>query len=128
VVATYKDGIGRLYVNGGERPVIVDLAGDGIIGFGTRKTIGAEIAYSFFYFFPIAVFAAVFFSKRVSGSMQLLPAVAAGAGLLVAAEVFQAVAFERKLDFSLMGYGIIIAAIGALTGRYLQGGLNEERS
>lgn len=128
VVATYKDGIGRLYVNGGERPVIVDLAGDGIIGFGTRKTIGAEIAYSFFYFFPIAVFAAVFFSKHVSGSMQLLPAVAAGAGLLVAAEVFQAVAFERKLDFSLMGYGIIIAAIGALTGRYLQGGLNEEQS
>jgi glycopeptide antibiotics resistance protein len=116
IVATYKHGIERLYVNGREHTPPVDTA-DTMIGFAVRRTPIAKIAYSFFYFFPLACISAIVFSiqrRRVSTTF-LLP-LAIGTGLLSLTEIFQAMAFHRPLDLPLLGYGTLSAMTGALSG------------
>jgi Concanavalin A-like lectin/glucanases superfamily len=118
LVATYKGGLQRLYVNGVEQAEALNLKTAVIIGFGTRKTAFAQVAYSFFYFFPVSFLLAVFASTRSIGVVNtlLLPC-AVGAGLLATAEIFQAFAFHRGMDIPLLGYGLIITTMGAVMGR-----------
>jgi VanZ family protein len=117
LVVTYKDGLQRLYVNGREHIDPVDMAADTMVGFSVKKSPTAKIAYSFFYFFPLASCLAGALSTQRQGSIAtcLLP-VAIGAGLLSMTEIFHAVAFERPLDLPLLGYGVLTATVGALTG------------
>jgi glycopeptide antibiotics resistance protein len=117
VVVTYAQGIERVYVNGRQQPDILDVTREVIIGFGTRKTPIAQIAYSFFFFFPVSLFFSRFLSSRGTAlKTTLLMPVALGAGLLSITEVFEAFAFDRAVDYPLMGYGVIIAAIASLVG------------
>jgi hypothetical protein len=118
VVATYKDGVQRSYINGKQQPEVVDLTRDGIVGFGTRKTAVAQLAYSFFYFFPVSFFLTLFFSTRSGGPINsLLLPFAIAIGLLMVTEFFQAFAFDRAIDIRLIGYGLMIAGLGTLSGR-----------
>jgi glycopeptide antibiotics resistance protein len=118
VVATYKDGVERSYLNGKQQSEVVDLTREGIVGFGTRKTAVAQLAYSFFYFFPVSFFSALFFSTRSGGPINsLVLPFAVAIGLLMLTEFFQAFAFDRAIDIALIGYGTTIAALGALSGR-----------
>jgi hypothetical protein len=117
VVVTYAQGLERLYVNGRQQPDILDVTKDVIIGFGTRNTALAQIAYTFFFFFPVSLFFSMFLSSRGSALYaRVLISAAAGAGLLAITEIFQAFAFDRAVDFRLMGYGVILAAIASLIG------------
>jgi hypothetical protein len=117
VVATYARGIEHVYANGAKQPDLLDVTKDVIIGFGTGKTPIAQIAYSFFFFFPVSLFFSVFLSSRRNIlNARVLISVAVGAGLLATTEIFQAFAFARAIDFPLMGYGVIIAAIASLCG------------
>ena len=116
VVATYARGVERIYANGAKQSDLLDVTKDVIIGFGTRKTPIAQIAYSFFFFFPVSLFFSLFLSSRGVFNSSLLLPVALGTGLLAITEIFQAFAFNRDVDFPLMGYGVIIATIGSLMG------------
>jgi hypothetical protein len=117
VVATYSGGIERLYVNGDEHPNNLHVTRDVIIGFGARKTLFAQIGYSFFYFFPVALFFAVFLSSKYGASIStFIAGLAAGLGLLSMTDVFQAIAFDRAIDFRFIGYGAAILAAGSLIG------------
>jgi glycopeptide antibiotics resistance protein len=117
LVATYKDGVERLYVNGRAQPPALDLPNEIIVGFGTGRTLMAEAAYAFFYFFPAAFFSARFFAAQSRGFARatLLPAAIASLPLL-AAELFQVYAFHRAVDISLIGVGLLVAALGAIGG------------
>ena len=117
VVGTYSRGIERLYINGREHPNSLDVTKDVIIGFGARKTLFAQIGYSFFYFFPVALFVAVFLSSKHGASIStFFAALAAGSGLLSMTDIFQAIAFDRAIDFRFIGYGLVILAAGSLIG------------
>ena len=116
VVATYRDGIERLYINGVERPEKLNLATDGIVGFATRKTPVAQLAHSFVYFFPLSFFLSMFFSTRSGYAAKKWPApVAIIAGLAVITEVFQASMLARAIDFTAIGCGILIGIMGVLS-------------
>jgi glycopeptide antibiotics resistance protein len=117
IVATYQDRQGKIYVNGRESSGGVDLATDVIVGFNSRKIPIAQIAYSFFYFFPLSFFLARWLSTRSRsfGSMWVLPT-ALAAGLLALTETSQALIFHRSLDLYLISYGILIALLGACSG------------
>ena len=117
VVATYAKGMERLYINGVQYPSVLDVTKDVVIGFATAKQPVAQIAYSFFYFFPLALFFSIFLSSRTNGlaSSLLLPFMAA-AGLQGITEIVQAIVFQRAVDYPLIGYGLIVAAIGSLIG------------
>ncbi len=118
IVATYKEGIERLYVNGREHAESLDLATtDLIIGFAARKTPIAQLAYSFFYFFPVSFFFASIFSSRSRSFMTtLFLPVMIGLSLLSIAEIFQAFVFHRAIDLPLISYGILIGVVGAFGG------------
>jgi Concanavalin A-like lectin/glucanases superfamily len=116
VVVTYEQGIERLYMNGAQRPESVNLVTDAIIGFGTRKTPTAQIAYSFLYFFPVAFVFAAYFSRRSVGGPYRLYALAIAVGLCTATELVQAFAFERSVDVPIIGYGLMIGLVGGLSG------------
>jgi glycopeptide antibiotics resistance protein len=122
VAVTYKEGIERLYVNGAERPERINLMTDAIIGFGTRKTPAAQIAYSFFYFFPVAFVLAAFFSARSDVSSHgWLYAVVIALGMFTATELVQALAIERSIDLRLVGYGLMVSLFGTFSGRVFAG-------
>ena len=119
IVATYKDHIQRLYVNGAEQPETLNLRTDGIIGFGTRKTAIAQLAYSFFYSTPVSFVCAVFLSRFEDSMIGVLIPAGVTVGLLAFTEVFQAFAFSRTIDVGLMAYGVMFAVLGALSGELL---------
>jgi hypothetical protein len=116
VVATYKSGLEKLYVNGRQQADGLDLTRDGLIGFGTRRTPISAAAYSFFYFFPVSFLCATFLSGHLKVSIALLSSVAVGAGLSAVAEVFQTFAFSRNPDIWVSFFGIVMPAVGALSG------------
>jgi VanZ family protein len=121
VVATYSRGIERLYINGNEHPNKLDVTKDVVIAFGARKTVLAQIGYGFFYFFPVCLFVAAFLSIRNEAfTIAYLTAVATGTALLAATEVGQSLLFSRAIDFSLIGYGLIIAILGSIAGAGLR--------
>jgi glycopeptide antibiotics resistance protein len=128
VVATYTNGVERLYLNGKQQPELLNLTSDGIVGFGTRKTAVTQLAYTFFYFFPVSFFLVLFFLARSGDpTNSVLLALAITIGLLIVTEFFQSFAFDRRLDVPLLAYGLIIAALGAVSGRVFatnNGGLN----
>jgi hypothetical protein len=118
LVATYEDGVERLYINGKQQAEGLDLPNDGIVGFGTRRTLITRFAYSFFYFFPVSFFLTLFFSTPADRVFKrVLVPIAIATGLAVLSEGFQALLFKRSLDESLLLAGIIIAMLGALSGQ-----------
>jgi concanavalin A-like lectin/glucanase superfamily protein len=121
LVATYKDGVERLYVNGTERIYASDLATEGLVGFPlgflVQKNQPAKLAYSFFYFFPLACLSAVVISPQRQGvTATLLLSMAMVASLVNVIEIVQAIAFDRAIDLPLLGYGVLTGMIGALSG------------
>jgi glycopeptide antibiotics resistance protein len=120
VIATYKHGVERFYLNGQQQSEVLDLTSHGVIGFGTKKTPITQIAYCFFYFFPVGFLFAIFLSRLSKGlvTILLLPAGIA-TGLLVVTELFQSFAFDRGIDTTLISYGMMIATLGGLSGRSL---------
>ena len=135
VVATYKNGVEKLYVNGRQQAHVLELTSDGVVGFGTRKIAVAQLAYLFFYFFPVSFFLSVRLSSGsanfTNASLQIgdgdaseffrvffLP-VGTATGLLAGTEIFQVYAFERSFDIGLIDYGVLIAASGAVSGAIL---------
>jgi hypothetical protein len=120
VVASYENGVEKLYINGRQQVQTLDLPRDGIIGFGTRRTPITRTAYSFCYIFPVSLFLTLYFRKRaVRASGRLLLPVAIAGGLALASESFQALAFHRFIDIWLLIVGTIIALLGALSGQIL---------
>jgi hypothetical protein len=117
LIATYKGGVEKLFVNGREHPDKVDLKKANIIvAFGTKNNPVAQMAYSFFYFFPVSFFWSWVLSSKSASSIRLvLPAMIA-VGLLSMAEGFQAYAFARPVNLFLLSYGVIVGTIGALCG------------
>jgi VanZ family protein len=119
LVATYVEGRERLYVNGRQHPDELDLTTDAIIGFGFAATKNpiAQMAYSFFYFYPLSFLLSAFLSIQGKGlrAALLLP-VAVATSLLSTAEILQALAFGRALDLPLMGYGAAVGMVGAGSG------------
>jgi hypothetical protein len=117
IIATYDRGIQKVYANGVEQPKRLNLTTDGIIGFGTSKTLGAQIAYAWFYFFPVSFVLSGFVSRGLRDSIiaSIVPGGVA-AGMLAVTEIFQAYVFERTLDLRVIGCGLLVAGLGALTG------------
>jgi hypothetical protein len=117
IIATYDRGIQKVYANGVEQPKRLNLTTDGIIGFGTSKTLGAQIAYAWFYFFPVSFVLSGFVSRGLRDSIiaSIVP-VGVAAGMLAVTEIFQAYAFERTLDLRVIGCGLLIAGLGVFTG------------
>jgi VanZ family protein len=123
VVATYSQGLQRLYVNGNEYPNKLDVTKDVVIAFGARKSVLAQIGYGFFYFFPVSLFVAAFLSTRNRAFIgTFLTAVAVAMGLMVITEIGQSFLFNRTIDLSLIGYGLIITILGSLAGAGLPTG------
>jgi hypothetical protein len=117
VVATYSQGLQRLYVNGNEYPNKLDVTKDVVIAFGARKSVLAQIGYGFFYFFPVSLFVAAFLSTRNRAFIgTFVTAVVVAMGLMAVTEIVQSVFFDRSIDLILIGYGLIIAIFGSLAG------------
>jgi glycopeptide antibiotics resistance protein len=118
IVATYKDGVERLYVNGRAQPRSLSLMSEGMIGFGTVRTPATAAAYGFFYFFPAGFFATGSFSRRSrSFARATLLSAAVAAGLLITTELFQAFAFDRAIDILLITFGLLAAALGSVASK-----------
>lgn len=119
IVATYAEGKEKLYVNGREHPDGLDLTADAMIGFGYAATKNpiAQVAYSFFYFYPVSFVLSTFLlTQGKSIHASLLLSVAIGTSLLSMAEILQAFAFGRGIDVPLIGYGVIVGLVGAGSG------------
>jgi hypothetical protein len=108
----------KLYINGRQQAETVELPSDGIIGFGPRRTPITRIAYSFFYIFPVSLILALYKRADPVSGRPVLPVVVA-MGLTLASESFQALAFNKSIDVSLLIGGTIIALLGALSGQIL---------
>jgi VanZ family protein len=122
IVATYQNGMEKLYINGKQQAKTLNLPSDGIIGFGTRRTLISRIAYSFLYFFPASLFLSLFISMRANHiPKNLFLSVAIATGLVLLSESFQALMFKRPIDLSLLICGVIIAVFGAMSGQILLG-------
>ena len=117
VVATYKNGVERLYVNGKQQAEVLNLTRDGIIAFGTRRTPVTAAAYSFFYFFTVSFLSVTFLLAHAKILIAVLSSVVIGAGLAVLTETFQTLAFSRNTDIWLLFFGLVMPAMGAVSGR-----------
>jgi glycopeptide antibiotics resistance protein len=118
IVATYRDGVERLYVNGKEQPRSLDLTSEGMIGFGAGRTPAAAAAYAFFYFFPAGFFAAGFLSRWSRGFVRAtVLSTALAAGLLITSELFQVFVFDRAIDILLIAFGLLAAALGSVASK-----------
>ena len=118
LVATYRDGVEKLYVDGREHSDRVDLTkADVMIAFGTKKSPLSQLAYSLFYFFPASFFCSWALRARFeNNSITVLLAAAIAVILLGLAEYVQAQAFARPFDLHLLGYGAVSGIVGALCG------------
>ena len=116
LVATYKSGVEKLYLNGRQQADVLDLTRDGIIAFGTRRTPSSAAAYCFFYFLPVSFLGATFLSAHFKRPTALLSSAGVGAGLATVTEVFQTFAFSRDADMWVLFFGIVMPAVGALSG------------
>jgi glycopeptide antibiotics resistance protein len=120
LVATYKDGVEKLFINGAQEPRTLDLTRDGIIGLGTRSTAMGRIAYSFLYTFPAALLLALYFRDGAArGLGGLIVPAAMAMGVALGTELFQAIAFNRTIDIWLMVIATIAAVLGGLAGHSL---------
>ena len=117
VVATYKNGLETIYINGAAQAQVLDLKSDGIIGLGTKKTQVARAAYSFFYFFPVSFLFAAFLSRLSNGWLARLLPLAISAGLCAATEFFQVIVFARTADYSVILWSVFMAGFGTFGGR-----------
>jgi len=118
LVATYADGVARLYVNGSEYKTHFNLAQDAIVGFYATKRPIAQMAYTFFYFFPVSFFLSAYFStwSRANVTTWFLP-FAIAVGLLSLTEIAQAFVFDRAIDLPLLGYGVLTSIVGVFSGK-----------
>jgi VanZ family protein len=118
VVVTYKDGIKKLYVDGRMHSNSSDVnQPELIVGFGTKKNLVSQVAYSLVYFFPASFFLAFIIARcRKDFIATLLVPAAIGMSLLGGTELFQAYNIARAINVSLLGYGIITIMIGAFSG------------
>jgi VanZ family protein len=124
IVANYEKGIEKLYMNGRAYRNSLNLAEDAIVGFYAIKRPIAQIAYTFFYFFPVSFFLSMYFStwSRGFGTTWLL-ALIITISLLSTTEIFQAVAFDRGIDLPLIGYGVLTGSVGVFSGEtFARGG------
>jgi hypothetical protein len=118
VVVTYKGGVENLYIDGELKLKNSDLKQAEIIaGFGTKKNLFSQIAFSFVYFFPVSFFLSFALSRRPRSytATVFVPATVAF-GLLGATELIQAYNIPRAIDLSVSGYGIAAISLGALSG------------
>jgi hypothetical protein len=119
VVATYARGVERFYINGMEQPGVVDVTKDVLIGFGTTKTPIPEIAYTFFFFFPVSLAFSMFLLSRGSSLYAgVLISIAVSLGLLVITDIYQVFAFHRTVDFRVIGCGAILVTTASLVGSH----------
>jgi VanZ like protein/concanavalin A-like lectin/glucanase superfamily protein len=118
LVATYKDGVEKLYVDGREHPDRVDLTkAEVMVAFGTKKSLLSQLAYSLFYFFPASFFCSRVWRARSDNYLiTVLLAGAIAVTFLGLAEYVQAYAFARPFDLHLLGYGAVSGIVGALCG------------
>jgi hypothetical protein len=120
LIATYKNGVEKLYVDGREHPDRVDLTkADIMVAFGTKKSPLSQLAYSLFYFFPVSFFySRALRARSVNYSITVLLAVTIAVTLLGLAEYFQAHALARPFDLHLLGYGVLVGIVGAGCGAF----------
>ena len=118
VVATYKQGIEELYLNGNKHPESVDLAAETVVGLRARKTWRSELAYAFCYCLPTGFFLANFLSRRAGIASSLLQSVALVALPLITTEIYRGVVLRRSSDFPLMECGVAIGTVGAFAGAF----------
>jgi hypothetical protein len=120
LVATYRDGVEKLYVDGREHSDRVDLTkADVMVAFGTKKSPLSQLAYSLFYFFPVSFFCSrALRARSVNYSITVLLAVTIAATLLGLAEYVQAHIFARPFDLHLLGYGVLVGMVGAGCGGF----------
>lgn len=118
LIATYRNSVEKLYVDGREHPDKVDLKKANIIvAFGSKKNPLAKVAYSFSYFFPVSVCLSWVLSKKSASYLIALPMPAIIAvSLLSMAEGFQSYTFARPVDLFLVGCGAVVGMVGALCG------------
>ena len=120
LVASYKSGVQRLFVNGVKQPKALDLTSDGVIGLAIPKSVAARIAYSFFYFVPVSALLAAFLSTRLGQRIKILGmSIVLTTGLLGLTETGQALLFDRSIDLQLIAWGVIATTLGAYLGRLL---------
>jgi len=121
LVATYKNGTERLFINGREHGSM-DLRTDAIVGLAAvgleaRKTLGSQFAYSFVFFFPVSVLAAAtLWARSKKPVISLLLSAATGTCLLIITEMLQAFAVSRDFDLSQIACGLVVIAAGCLSG------------
>lgn len=118
LVASYKSGVQRLFVDGVKQSKTLNLTSDGVIGLAIPKSVAARIAYSFFYFVPVSALIAGFLSTRLRHRTKILGVpIVVTTGLLGLTETCQAFLFHRTIDLQLIVWGTITAILGAYIGR-----------
>ena len=117
LLASYREGVQRVFINGVERVESLDLNRDGITGFGARKTGIGRLAYSFFFFAPVSFFCAAFVSGHAQTFMRKLSIpIMIATSLLSATELMQAFLFDRAVDSQLILCGAVISSIMGFAG------------
>ena len=122
LVASYSNGVQRLFVDGVQQATVLDQTSDGVIGLAIPISVAARIAYSFFYFVPVSLLLTAFLSTRFQRRTNtLVVPIVLTAGLLGATETCQAFLFDRAIDSELFAWGGIAATLGAFIGRLFVG-------
>lgn len=114
VVATYGQGVERLYIDAVQRSPPLELASEGIVGLGTPRSALARVAYTFVYFFPVTFALAAYALPRSPASRAARRlAFAVGAGLFAAAETVQILVLERGPDLPLLFVAVAVLGVAA---------------
>ena len=115
-VATYRNGFERLFLNGIASTQALDLTSTTAIAVAAKDSLSAQVAYSFYYFFPAAFFVAGASKARHRSSLIKIPYGITVGSLFAAPEVLRVALLGRHPDWSLVVSGLAVQGLCVLFG------------
>jgi glycopeptide antibiotics resistance protein len=121
IVATYKEGIETLFVNGKEHTSVALFDSIKSLGFFGNNVL-SRIAFSFFFFFPMVFFLYLLFLNVFGKTMKSsFFTVFLACGLLLLIEVILNILFPNKgFDFNLLFAAVPVGLLTLLWVRFLE--------
>ena len=121
IVATYTNGVEKLYINGIENYYTFSLgdASNHLLNIVGAGLVGKWV-YCFLFFFPVGfLLYPIFFANHGNIIRATSLSAIAGFSILLVIEIFQVAKIPRPFDLNLLGAGIVITFGSALLGAIL---------
>lgn len=114
VVATYRNGVEKLYINGMEHEItFLDASNSllNLIGAG----LGGKWVYCFVFLFPVGFLSYTALTRSPGSNLKaILTSAIMGFSPLVVIEIFQVLKVPRPFDLSLLSIGLVVVLTSVL--------------